>query len=274
LIHTNSTQLRRLINRLSSDNATIFLHLDLKIDISIFEEYQNLSNVIFIKNRVKVSWGAYSMVQSMVNSFIEILPHFGSNQYVSLISGQDYPLMTNEAMSLFLSNNQGKAFMEFYPIYKEWNEAIPRLEKFHLTDFSFPGKTLIESLMNFCLPKRTPPKDLTYVGRSQWFTITVEHIEYIVNFLQSNPHVKRFFTLTWGSDEILFHSILYSSKFKDQLTNNNLRYIDWTLGGASPKILTIQDIEELSNSGKFFARKFDTNIDSTVLDWIDTNLLT
>jgi hypothetical protein len=209
-----------------------------------------------------------------VNSFKEIIPQFKNDQYVSLISGQDYPLITNKEMNRFLSQNQGKAFMEFYPIYNDWEEAIPRLEKYHLTNYSFPGNTMVESILNSLLPKRMPPKELTYVGRSQWFTITIEHIEYIVDFLESQPHIKRFFQLTWGSDEIVFHSILYSSKYKEQMINNNLRHIDWSQGGASPKILTMNDAERIAMSGKFFARKFDTNVDSKILDWIDTNLLT
>jgi len=274
LIHSNSIQLRRLINRLNSDNTIIFLHLDLKIEISLFNEYQNLPNVFFIKNRVKVNWGSYSMVQCVVNSFKEIIPKFKTDQYVSIISGQDYPLMTNKEMNLFLSLNQGKAFMEFYPIYNDWEEAIPRLEKYHLTNYSFPGNTLFESILNSCLPKRKLPSELTYVGRSQWFTITIEHIAYIVHFLEKHPHIKRFFELTWGSDEIVFQTILYSSIYKGQMINNNLRYIDWSLGGASPKILTVDDVDKISNSGKFFARKFDANFDSEILDWIDTNLLT
>jgi hypothetical protein len=182
--------------------------------------------------------------------------------------------MSNEAMNLFLSKNQGKIFMEYYSVYTEWIEAIPRLEKFHFTDFSFPGSTMLESLLNLVLPKRIPPKELSYVGKSQWFTITIEHIEFIVNFLDSNSHIKRFFALTWGSDEILFQSILFSSQYKDQMINNNLRYIDWSDGSASPKILTMSDVEHLKDSGKFFARKFDSNIDSDILNWIDDNLLT
>jgi hypothetical protein len=259
---------------LSADESIIYIHVDLKINISIFEGYQNLPNVIFIKNRVNVNWGAYSMVQCVVNSFKEILPHFNSSQYISLISGQDYPLMSNEAMNLFLSKNQGKIFMEFYSIYSDWEEAIPRLEKFHLTNYAFPGNSMIESIMNRVLPKRVPPKDLIYVGKSQWFTITIEHVAYILDYLETHPHIKRFFSFTWGSDEIIFQSILYTSKYKEHMINNNLRFIDWSLGGASPKILTVKDVDHFSKSGKFFARKFDENIDSKVLDWIDANLLT
>jgi hypothetical protein len=133
---------------------------------------------------------------------------------------------------------------------------------------------MLESLLNLVLPKRIPPKELSYVGKSQWFTITIEHIEYIVNFLDSNSNIKRFFALTWGSDEILFQSILFSSQYRDQMINNNLRYIDWSEGSASPKILTMSDVEHLKDSGKFFARKFDSNLDSEILNWIDDNLLT
>jgi hypothetical protein len=57
------------------------------------------------------------------------------------------------------------------------------------------------------------------------------------------------------------------------MINNNLRFIDWSKGGSSPKTLTMQDIDQISRSGKFFERKFDESIDSNVLEWIDTNLL-
>ena len=274
LVHANSAQLKRLIGKLSADNSTIYLQVDLKADIELFSEYRQLPNLIFIKHRINVTWGAYSQIQGMVNSFKEMIPSINPNQYVSVISGQDYPLMTNAAMNKFLALDQGKAFMEFYPVYEVWKEAIPRLEKYHLTNFNFSGKSNLEYWMNYFLPKRKPPTSLTYVGRSSWFTITIEQIKYIVDFLESNPAIKRFFKLTWGCDEIVFQTILFSSKFKDQMVNDNLRYIDWSLGGARPKLLGIDDAEKLRASGKLFARKFDSNIDAQILDWIDENLLT
>ena len=33
------------------------------------------------------------------------------------------------------------------------------------------------------------------VGHSHWFSISVQHAEYIVNYLQENEKVKRFFEL-------------------------------------------------------------------------------
>ena len=274
LVHENTVQLKRLIKTLSDFKSDIYLQIDLKSNLLIFEEYRNIPRLFFIKNRIKITWGGFSQVQGMVNSFKEIIPYANKDQYVSVISGQDYPLMNDDGMKKFLCENNGKAFMEFFPIYTEWPEAIMRLENFHLTDFSFPGKFKIESLLNSFLPNRVPPKNFVYVGRSSWFTITVEHIIYIVEFLEMNRSFKRFFSLSWGCDEIIFQSILFNSKYKSQMSNNNLRYIDWTLGGARPKILSMKDADLIANSGKFFARKFDANFDSEILDWIDTNLLT
>jgi len=256
------------------DESFVYLQVDLKADIQLFEEYRKIPNLIFIRNRININWGGYSQVQGMLNSFEEIVPYFENDQYVSVISGQDYPLLSNRKMNEFLLANQGKAFMEYFPIYERWKEAIPRLEKFHFTDYQFPGKFNLEALINKLLPKRVPPKELIYVGRSSWFTLTVEHLKYVLNFLSTHKRINNFFKLTWGCDEFVFQSILYNSHFQSQMVNDNLRYIDWSQGGARPKILTINDAKQLQESNKFFARKFDETIDADILDWIDEHLLT
>jgi len=82
--------------------------------------------------------------------------------------------------------------------------------------------------------------------------------------LQKNKNVKRFFQFTWGSDEIIFQTILYNSIYREDMVNDNLRYIDWSAGQASPKTFTIEDAPTLLNSGKLFARKFNQNTDNTI----------
>ena len=196
------------------------------------------------------------------------------DQYVSVISGQDYPIMRKEEMNAFLKLNQGKAFMEYLLIPEEWSVGLKRLQRYDLSDYHFPGFASLEIKMNAWLPKRKPPKELVYVGKSSWFTITVEHLKYIVDFLEKNHSIKKYFKLTWGSDELVFQTILYNSNYRAQMVNNNLRYIDWSAGKARPKVLDITDAEKLKQSGKFFARKFDEKVDSKILDWIDENLLT
>ncbi|RYZ93136.1 MAG: glycosyl transferase, partial [Sphingobacteriaceae bacterium] len=73
-------------------------------------------------------------------------------------------------------------------------------------------------------------------------------------------------------DEFIFQTLLYNSKFKADMVDDDLRYIDWSGGGASPKTLVMEDAEKLITSGKFFARKFDEMKDSVVMNLLDAGL--
>jgi hypothetical protein len=111
-------------------------------------------------------------------------------------------------------------------------------------------------------------------GRSQWFSITKPAAKYVVQFADAHPQVMRFFRRTWGPDEIFFPTILHNSPFRPTIVrDNNLRYIDWSTGMASPKTLTLADLRAIMASGSFFARKFDPHTDAQVLEAIDQAVL-
>lgn len=269
LAHAYPDQLKRLIESLFHAEADFYIHIDLKSTLEDFIPQDKKKNVYFIKKRVKVYWGAYSTVQATLNGFNEILKSGKNYDYINLLSGQDYPVKNVNEIHDFFKNNKNFAFMEFLLVDSQWQEAIGRLDKYHLADYRFPGNFKSERLINLITPKRKMPNGLIPVGHSQWFTITQEHVKYIVDYLQENKNVKRFFKFTWGCDEIIFQTILYNSKFRDHLVNNNLCYIDWSEGKASPKIFTINDAAAIRNSGKLFARKFDTRVDSAILNYLD-----
>jgi Core-2/I-Branching enzyme len=268
LAHTNPSQLKRMIQRLAHPNAFFFIHVDFKTNISPFLDLVG-KQVRLIKKRESVYWGAYSMVQATINSFEEILQADENFDCINLLSGQDYPLKRTEDIHRFFELNPGKAFMETLSVEHEWQEAIPRLTKYHLINYRFSGRFRVERLLNIFLPKRKIPNNLIAVGRSQWFTITPKHAQYIVTYLQRNKNVKSFFQLTWGSDEVVFQTILFNSIYKKDMINDSLRYIDWSEGNPSPKIFTIENLPTLLNSGKLFARKFDEAVDKTILDKLD-----
>lgn len=268
LIHENPSQLKRLIQRLAHPDAEFYIHVDLKTDINPFLYLQS-KDVKFIVNRVKVHWGAYSIVQATVNSLEEILKSDYNYDYINLLSGQDYPLKSTEAIHDFFKNNPNKAFMHTLSVENEWQEAIPRLTKYHLSNYTFSGKYTLEKWLNFLLPSRKMPNNLIAVGRSQWFSISSQHAEYMVTYLQENKHVKRFFELTWGSDEFVFQTILFNSIYQKDMVNDNLRYIDWSEGKASPKTFTMNDLPNLLGSGQLFARKFSENIDNAIINELD-----
>lgn len=268
LIHENPLQLKRLIHRLAHPDAKFYIHLDLKKDIKPFLFLQS-KDVKFIVNRVKVQWGAYSIVQATVNGLAEILKSNHNYDYINLLSGQDYPLKSTEKIHEFFKNNPDKAFMHTLSVENEWQEAIPRLTKYHLSNYTISGKYALEKWLNFLLPPRKMPNNLIAVGRSQWFSISSQHAEYILTYLQENKNVRRFFELTWGSDEFVFQTILFNSIYQKDMVNDNLRYIDWSEGKASPKVFTINDLPDLLGSEKLFARKFHENIHNAIINELD-----
>ncbi|MFD1257356.1 beta-1,6-N-acetylglucosaminyltransferase [Mucilaginibacter terrae] len=273
LAHNNPRQLEKLVRRLIYADDAVYIHLDKKAPIDQYTYLKSIGNVYFVTNRVKVTWGANSIVGATINGFQQIINTGIAYDYVNLLSGSDYPLQKPDQVHAFFSQNMGKVFMSYMPILDEWQEAIARITCYHFTDFSFTGRFILQRLVNKILPKRTMPNNLIPVGHSQWFTVPTPCIQYILDYWKQNANFRRFIKLTWGPDEFVFQTILYNSPYQDQMVNDNLRLIDWSAGGASPKTFTMADKEALLQSDKLFARKFDLDQHADIMMLIDQGKL-
>jgi hypothetical protein len=61
-----------------------------------------------------------------------------------------------------------------------------------------------------------------------------------------------------------------SSPLRSRVAGHNLTYAEWTpTSGPHPKTLGMEDLPSLQSSSKLFARKFDADVDSVVLDELD-----
>src|SRR5690606_21301786 len=114
--------------------------------------------------------------------------------------------------------------------------------------------------------ERKPPRGLTIVGRSQWFTIAMQHVNYILAYTRNKPEIEQFFKYTWGPDEFFFQTILLNSIYRNDIINDNLRYIDWSDDLPSPKTLSETDFCHLQASEKWFARKLHVDVSATLMD--------
>jgi len=269
LAHHQPVQLERLVKRLMTPNSDIYIQLDLKANMLNFDYLGQLQNVQFVKNRVNVTWGLYSMVEATIQGYKQILHSDQSYTHINLISGQDYPLKDAKTIEDFFFANQGKTFMKFKPIFEEWPESIQRLTKYDMGDYHFPLRYQLQGILNKWMPDRKMPGGMKPYGFSQWMTITMEAAAYIVNFLDQNFLARHFFKMTFCVDELIFQTILLNSPFKDSIVNDHLRVIKFQKGSYRPRTLLISDAEMLISSGKFFARKFVPEEDSVILDYLD-----
>lgn len=277
MAHKNPAQLERLIRAMEHESFYFFIHLDKKIAIEPFLYLEQLDRVTFIEDRKICKWGGYSFVKAIFASLTEVLGTGTSFDFYNLMSAQDYPIKPIDQIANFYNENIGKSFISYDPDEKKdwWSHAVVRYEQYHFTDFEFKGKYFLQKIFNAILPKRRFPLPIKLYGSSDssWWSISNECAKYLLNYMNINKNLADFMKYTWTADEFLMASILMNSPHKAQIINNNLRYITWVNSSPNPLILTSTDLPELLNSDKLFARKFDTEIDSKILEELDNAIL-
>ena len=273
MAHKNPTQIEKLIHKLRHPQFDVYIHLDKKTDIGDYEYLSNIRGVYFITNRTKVTWGGISIPDAVFVSMGEVLSSERQYDFISLISGQDYTLRSADEIYSYYNKRIGKNFLYLESLISPWwHEAIKRINGYDMVNYSFRGKYKLQGLVNLVLPKKKFPLPFILYGgpRAAWFTITPACAKYVIDFVQQNPQVRKFFYHTWGADEFILPTIIMNSEFKKTVViDNDFLYMDWSDGGASPKILTKEDFNTLKKSSCFFARKFDVEQDETILDLLD-----
>jgi hypothetical protein len=276
MAYKNPQQIERMIRSMAHPNFDFYIHLDKKIDLTQFEYLKTLNNVYFIKERILCNWGGYSFVKAIFSSLKEILSGTEQYNYLNLMSGQDYPIKPIDDIYNFFKENPNKCFISYEedPSNLWWKHAVTRTEMYHFTDAQFRGRYMVQGLMNKFLPRRTFPLSIPFFGSSDssWWAITPQCGQYMLDFVESNRSLRKFMEYTWGADEFLIATLIMNSPFKDQVVNNNLRYITWSNGIANPRVLVKEDLKSIKASEKLFARKFDSTVDETILDELDKYL--
>ena len=114
-------------------------------------------------------------------------------------------------------------------------------------------------------------KGIEFKSGSAYFSITCEFAKHIIS---NEKNIKEWFSFTTCGDEMFIQTLAYNSKFKETLYNTrfndncsaNQRYIDWNTG--TPYTWRISDFQDLKESNCLFARKFDEEIDSSIIEKI------
>jgi hypothetical protein len=265
LAHNLPDQFKLLVSCLQGNENEIFAHIDIKENQ---EKY--FSNAIhFTRKRWDIKWGRIEMVYA-TQHLIETAYELNSQaDYYILLSGQDLPLKPISELANFLSNNIPFSFIHSKPVENEWIDAIPRLSRFHFgTKFA---QKLKAKILNLIIKKRTLPLNYTAYGGSQWWCLHASHIEYILN-CEKLPQLLTYFKTTLIPDEHFYQTVLENCNFSNSIIKNNLHYMSWDLNSNSPNTLTISNFNELINSEKMFARKFNIKVDRHLVTKITNHI--
>lgn len=277
IAHNNIEILNKLIETLDSKYFDIYIHVDKKSNIKVEDIKSNgKESNIYIYKVYDIRWADYSQIECELFLLKKSIEN-GKYSYYHLISGVDFPIKSNKYIFDFFSNSN-KEFIHFeaknFPKYKEdyyfrRNFNIKNYKKNSLNKIINKTAIYIQKIFNIKINE-----NVNFRVGSNWFSITNELAEYITS---NEGYIKEVFKYSRSGDESFIQTLVYNSKFVDNLYNENFdndyescqRYIDWKRG--NPYIFRNEDYNELINSNCCFARKFDKNIDMTIIEKLIRN---
>jgi hypothetical protein len=298
LAHQNPLQLERLVKKLDDGSSCFYIHIDLKSDIDQFMQLLNYEKVTLIKEREVCIWASFNIVKATLNLIKNVLSNHDSG-FCILISGNDYPIKSNEFIDSFLKTRINTIFIDANDAYSNWPDFNERIEayrinlsykrydalslypKFKLRLFKrfFLGQISIIELFKVSFIRRKLNLDLKYYGGSQWWAMDISYLSEIFNYVNKNRRkLFSFFKYSYTPDEFFFHSIimhLFGGHNNPIQIHDTITYVDWKRTNCTlPVTFTSDDFGELMRlpDYKLFARKFDAEIDDKILNMIDHEL--
>lgn len=199
------------------------------------------------------------MVQAELNGMKYLLDINATWDFFINLSGQDFPLKSQESIRDYLSQHRGNNFIKIANQAFERPETMNRIENyFEETENGFSGTPYKRAYLEDIVP---------YIG-GQWMILTRDCCEFICN---SKEIVKfeKYYQNTLIADESFFQTVIMNTSFKGKVINDDKRAIIWIPDGdikLRPKTFTMSDLAFLSTGDNLFARKFDDNVDAFILD--------
>lgn len=274
--HGNERILQKTIDLLDDEDIDFVIHWDKKFKMPSLESKK--SKIIFLNNRIKVTWGTDSQIIAEKRLFQYVLDA-GKYDYVHLISSNDIPLMTLDYFKEYFK--KGSYFLGFVDYladesFNHINEYYPirniNLKKIYSLSF-------IIHVINRLLKVNRVSRNMVEKG-CNWFSMDIVYLKKVVEFKNF-----KMFKHTFTGDEFYVQTILKELKppklenkydyFSDsyRMTKSSemaSRYIDWYRG--RPYTFTESDVSELVdvvNTKYAFSRKV---IDSGIVESIFNEL--
>jgi hypothetical protein len=284
LAHNNASHLHKLVTALSSDNASVFIHIDKKADIGDFAQTRRLPNVYFCENRVDCVWADFSLVRGCLNLMEMALDHAPNFDRLVLLSGACFPVQPTVYIEDFFARHPDTEFIEAYDLPNEaYGKTLGRLSHYWLRRCPplIGMKWRLQKLINAFAPQRDYKKVLggmTPMTGSQWWAITAAAARHVRDFMRDHPDFTRFCQNIDCPDEFFFQTLLWNSPFQQNIAHS-ITYTSWMpdqtgpemIGAAHLPALTEAVVLDAPNNNSphpkaeiLFARKFDDSSGHTV----------
>lgn len=260
LAHNEFGLLQRLVSEIDDSRNDIFIHIDRKVT-ELPEISAEMSELIFVEDRIDVRWGDWSVVEAEYSLFKEAVGH-GPYQYYHLLSGVDRALKNQDYIHNFFDRNEGKEFIGF--TYTGITPEVRRKAmRWHLFPKEFRDTPFLKRALRAVFLRIQEAtgylrnRDIAFAKGSQWVSITDDMARL---FLENREWAEKTFTHTFCSDEMVIQTLCWNSPLKEKIfctTDDGkgcMRAISWRNGVMTS--WSEEDYTGLKKSEYLFARKF------------------
>lgn len=266
MIYSFKNNVCNLLKEFDSEYFDIFIHIDKISNIS----QNDLNNVctkskVYIYKKINVHWGGTSQMKCELYMFNKIMESKENYSYIHILSGEDFPLVTNECLFNFFKNSKY--------IFLEDFERLPSSEEYKLkyffySPYLFKNRKFIRRVSKISLIFQK----ILHINRKskikyknfkcgQWCSLPSNAVQYLV---KNQKEINKHYSFTFCGDECFIATYLaINIEFKDLIYKNNIRLIDWKRG--YPYLFSKDDINEINDSNMIFARKVNLSMNNLPL---------
>lgn len=292
LAHKDPEQLVRLVSSLKG-TGDFFIHIDKKSNIKPFYDcFKSNSTVFLLKKRINVTWAGWSMVKAYMLLLQTVIESTNNYDRIVMLTGQDYPLMTNHKIISEFSKNID---IEYVMAYNLVSSTVPTdknklLMRWYL-DNPFKGdffQRAYKSVMYHVFTKHFKNKELRvplngklvdpYFGQ-MLSAFTKEGANLILNTYLHDKKYNKAMKHAFAAVELYWQTIIFNSDLRKNTVQGGAEHEITEHFGWAPlhyhhydvdtSVFTEEHFEELKNSGYMFCRKVVPGVSDTLMDKID-----
>ena len=199
----------RLVKRLITPTDYFYIHFDKSIGEEKFDEWKELITQelgyksIEIDSKFFCKWGSFGLTASTLSA-MNYFEEFDYD-YLLNLTGDCYPLKTAHQIKNELENKTC-GFMNFWKMpYEGW--ACGGMNRIS-NNYYFFRKKEYPYVRTLQIPRirRKLPCNLEPYGGWNWFTLPKQFVSYIVQFVEKNYNIKKFYKHAFAPGEMFFHT--------------------------------------------------------------------
>lgn len=296
--YKNPEQIYRLVDTIKTSNPNSIIILShnsaySNLDKSRLKKY---SEVYLLS--VKTGRGDFSILREYLSAI-----NWANNNNIDFdwlvnLTGQDYPTQPLSSLEILLSKTYYDGFIEYFQVFSynnnwsirqgidrylykyqgllylpNWLRQLLKITKFvNLLQPFIRINSSYDLMLGIKVKSPFNDKFICY-GGSYFSILSKKCIQYLQNFTQCNPHIVKHYKHVINPEESFIQTVLVNSQLFN-LSNECKHYYDFSQSRhGAPATLTSNDYSLIKQDNYYFARKFDMNIDDTILDILDQRVL-